>query len=106
MKTQDQHQEKWRAEQREFARATKEGKRRILKRQWARQQRATLKGTQSVMMYFPAELLSRVEESRPKGMGRSKIIVELIKLGLSLCEEEKKRQLAERAGKPGNVELN
>lgn len=97
MRTQEQEQERWQREKVEWARGDKAQRRRIQKRQWARRQRASLKGHQALMMYFPSGLLEEVEEFRPKGMGRSAALVLLIKAGLEVCRAEVAKQRSQQA---------
>jgi len=91
---------KWEEERREWARGGKADRRRIQERQWMRKKRAFLKQSTGtpVNIYFPTYLIQRIEKFRAKGEMRSKVIVELIKVGLNIREGEKRRQEAGEAG--------
>lgn len=80
-------EEKWKSEQVEWARGTPEDRRRIYKRQWMRRSRKQdrLKNVSGcgVRVYLNQELLRDVDELRPKGRGRSGVIVELLREALA-----------------------
>lgn len=76
-------EEKWKVEQVEWARGTPEDRRRIYKRQWMRRSRKrdSLKDVRGcgVRVYLSQEMLRGIDALRPKGRGRSGVILELVR---------------------------
>ena len=79
-----QEQERFGRERVEWARGTPEERRKIYKRQWMRRYRKKRKAPyrDGVTVYFPKGMIERVEKLRPKGVGRSAVIIQLVGIAL------------------------